>query len=163
MTITTKPLRQHSTPRVEGAALLDHVATLRELGVEPGDIVETVFLPLFVEKVENVSDEIGWHVHMTGFSVDVRGQIRLAEGFVAYSDETESNPDYVPRNRFDVNTSPWNSHQPYLEINLPNPAVDAGQHQLIRTAFMREIARRLVALKATLDNQSNCDDQDSDQ
>lgn len=115
--------------------------TLFEKTFDLGEIVETVF--------PNLSDDVKFALtddemaDIISFCIDSKGNVRKSLGFTSMSAETEDHPDYVPRNRYEMNWSPWNSHSLYLEIQLPNPAEDIALYTLIRTALLTELQKRL--------------------
>lgn len=103
-----------------------------------GDIVETVFLDFGDIEVEKY-DQI--YERLTGFSVGLVGRIRLGTAIIEMHDP--DNLNFVPLERYDINPCPWNSHQMYVEIELPNIARDEKQYHLVRNAFMKELNRRI--------------------
>lgn len=105
-----------------------------------GDIVETVYIEVGNISIDSIERLIN---HVIDFNVDSRGGIRKGQGLVAYDDETEFNPEWVPRIRWGLNPNPWNAHSNYLEIELPNPADDMPLYTLVRTAMLAEIEKRL--------------------
>jgi hypothetical protein len=78
-----------------------------------------------------------------GFCIDSKGNVRKGLGFTSMSAETDDHPDYVPRNRYEMIWSPWNSHSLYLELQLPNPAEDIALYTLIRNAMLTELKIRI--------------------
>ncbi|MFP3637557.1 hypothetical protein [Paraburkholderia sp. SIMBA_054] len=111
--------------------------------LEFGDIVETIFLTdEFVAEVEN------WDEGTFSFCVDDQARVRTGTGIVAYDDASDADMNYVPRNAYEVTTSPANSHSAYLEITLPNPAVDPVRYTRIREAMLDEISRRMATADA---------------
>lgn len=105
------------------------------------EIVETIH-PILSDDVKfSLSDnELA---DIVGFCIDSKGNVRKGLGFTSMSAETDDHPDYVPRNRYEMNWSPWNSHSLYLEIQLPNPAEDIALYTLIRNAMLTELKIRI--------------------
>lgn len=105
---------------------------------ELGDIVETIFLDVkdTSEKSEKILDEL------SSICVDKNGIVRKAFGVNAPLNDPD-NPSFVPRERYESRSAPWNSHQEYIEIELPNPSTDFLYYQTIRTSFLIEINRIL--------------------
>lgn len=103
-----------------------------------GEIVETIFLDVkdTSEKSEKILDMLG------DICVDKKGIIRKSTGVTASLGDTD-NPDFVPCERYSSKLAPWNSHQDYVEIELPNPAIDFAYYQTIRSSFLTEIGRIL--------------------
>ena len=110
-----------------------------------GEILETVYPTLSDDvKFSFTDDEMA---DIVGFCIDSKGNVRKSLGFTSMSNETEDHPDYVPRNRYEMNWSPWNSHSLYLELQLPNPAEDVALYTLIRTAMLTELKSRIARHK----------------
>lgn len=108
---------------------------------ELGEIVETIY-PILSDDVKfSLSDNE--MADIVGFCIDSKGNVRKGLGFTSISAETDDHPDYVPRNRYEMNWSPWNSHSLYLEIQLPNPAEDIALYTLIRNAMLTELKIRI--------------------
>jgi hypothetical protein len=108
---------------------------------ELGEIVETVFPTLSDDvKFALTDDEMA---DIIGFCIDSKGNVRKGLGFTSMSAETDDHPDYVPRNRYEMIWSPWNSHSLYLELQLPNPAEDIALYTLIRNAMLTELKIRI--------------------
>jgi len=80
---------------------------------------------------------------VTDFCIDSNCAVRKALGMVATNSDTENNPDYVPVNYYQITASPWNSHIPYVEVELPNPAIENELYKRVRNAFIAEITMRL--------------------
>lgn len=109
--------------------------------IELGGIVETVFLNGF-KAISSDNHDLLMN-HICAFCIDRDGNVRKGHGLISTSESSYFDPDYVPNVRFDINQSPWNSHSEYVEINLPNPAVNFEYYQKIRIAFIAEIEKRL--------------------
>lgn len=108
---------------------------------ELGEIVETVFPTLSDDvKFALTDNEMA---DIIGFCIDSKGNVRKGLGFTSMSAETDDHPDYVPRNRYEMNWSPWNSHSLYLELQLPNPAEDIALYTLIRNSMLTELKVRI--------------------
>jgi hypothetical protein len=107
---------------------------------ELGEIVETIFPKLGDVGLSLTDDEMA---DVISFCIDSKGNVRKSLGFTSMSSETEDHPDYVPRNRYELNWSPWNSHILYLELQLPNPAEDVAFYTLVRTAMLTELKNRI--------------------
>ena len=108
---------------------------------ELGEIVETVFPALSDDvKFALTDNEMA---DIVGFCIDSKGNVRKGLGFTSMSAETDDHPDYVPRNRYEMSWSPWNSHSLYLELQLPNPAEDIALYTLIRNAMLTELKARI--------------------
>lgn len=108
-----------------------------------GEIEETVY--------PDISQEVEYEIitndeavnSIIDFCIDSKGKVRKAVGIIAYDNESEENPDYVPRKSFSLKSSPWNSHSLYFELELPNPAEDFEYYQKIRNAMLAEMTIRL--------------------
>jgi hypothetical protein len=109
---------------------------------ELGEIVETLFIEGDME--EAMFD------HLLNFSIDVKGRTRLGRGMVNMDPANEDDINYVPSQRFNIKANPWNSHQQYVEIELPNPALDFAYYQQIRAAFLQEMSKRVPSLVQAL-------------
>lgn len=109
--------------------------------IQPGNIVETIFL----EGVDELSHEVGEALlnHLTEFCIDMQGRVRKGLGIVNTLPHHEDDPSYVPASSYGIDASPWNSHAEYLEIELPNPALEMEHYLKIREAFINEINARL--------------------
>lgn len=107
-----------------------------------GDIVETIFLEGLDPLTERAFDTLTSHI--TDFCVDTEGHVCKSVGFINVGSSTLHNNDYVPRHRFDIRFGPWNAHNYYVEITLPNPAIDYDYYLLIRRAFIDELSSRLT-------------------
>lgn len=108
---------------------------------ELGEVVETIYPKLSDDvKFAFTDDELG---DIIDFCIDSKGAVRLGSGFTSMSAETDDHPDYVPRNRYELKMSPWNSHSLYFELELPNPAEDFAFYTLIRTAMLTELKNRI--------------------
>lgn len=108
--------------------------------LKPGDITERIFLQGVNHLSSDVIDKLMDYV--TSFCIDNEGRVRKSAGIIAAVGSDDLN--FVPRVRFDINCSPWNAHDYYVEIELPNPAVDFAHYQRIREAFVSEIKKRLT-------------------
>ena len=110
--------------------------------IEPGEIVET----LNIEGLSTLSFDVYQALlyHLTDFSIDVNANVRLGRGIISMGPANDSDFKYVPSERYEVNSSPWNSHQDFLEICLPNPAIDFEYYQTVRQVFITEINIRLM-------------------
>lgn len=108
-----------------------------------GEIVETIF-PVLSQDVEFALIEHDLAMNeIINFCIDSKGNVRRSLGLSAYDEESEQNPNYVPRNSYNINTNPWNSHSVYFEIELPNPAEDFEFYTMIRNAMLTELKNRL--------------------
>lgn len=102
-----------------------------------GGIVETIF---FDDMDEKLYDK------MIDFSIDIKGRVRLSTGMVNMDPREDDDMNYVPAKRFDISGHVWNSHQQYVEIELPNPALDIEYYKRIRQSFINEMHRRVPGL-----------------
>lgn len=115
--------------------------TLFENAFSLGEVVETIYPKLSDDvKFALTDDEMA---DIVGFCIDAKGNVRKGLGFTSMSAETDDHPDYVPRNRYELKLSPWNSHSLYFELELPNPAEDLAFYTLIRTAMLTELKNRI--------------------
>lgn len=114
--------------------------TLFSKTFELGEIVETIFPKLGDVGLALTDDEMA---DIISFCIDSKGNVRKSLGFTSMSADTEDHPDYVPRNRYELNWSAWNSHILYLDIQLPNPAEDVAFYTLVRTAMLTELKNRI--------------------
>lgn len=106
-----------------------------------GEISETIYPKMSDDvKFALTDEELG---NIIDFCIDSKGAVRLGSGFTSMSSETDEHPDYVPRNRYELKLSPWNSHSLYFELDLPNPAEDLAFYTLIRTAMLTELKSRI--------------------
>lgn len=105
---------------------------------EFGDILETIFFDVkdMSEKSEKILDMLG------NICVDKNGIVRKAFGVNAPLNDSD-NFSFVPRECYKSELAPWNSHQNYIAIELPNPATDFSYYQTIRASFLIEINRIL--------------------
>lgn len=107
-----------------------------------GEIVETIF-------IDGDLDEETFD-HLINFSIDPKGRTRLSRGLVNMIPENEDNMNYVPSTRFEIEENVWNSHQQYVQITLPSPALDYEYYKMIRSAFLTEMQKRLPSLTPEL-------------
>jgi len=109
-------------------------------------IVETLFLNgLDKVKIESADLIIN---NVLDFCIDSKGRVRKVRGVINAPGEDDIN--YVPHGRFDIRLGPWQAHDMYVMIDLPNPALDYEKYQMIRDVFVREITKRLTADVRTL-------------
>lgn len=115
--------------------------------LEPGDIVETVFLQFNPPELEHLFREDDGNMdELINFSVDEKGRIRLGQGIVDMSGSEDLN--FVPQVRWNLNPMPWNSHGTYVEIELPNP--NDALYYVVRPAMIGELKRRLSVINTRL-------------
>lgn len=119
------------------------MTTLCPSFLELGTIKETLFFRLPLAKEERLLDDDELKYELLNFCIDSKGDVRKGSGMVAYSETSEWNPDYVPNVRYSASLSPWNSHDLYIELELPNPAEDMVFYQLVRKNFLAELGRRV--------------------
>jgi hypothetical protein len=112
-----------------------------KLTMTPGYIVETIFLD-FRDVCAEDFDVV--YEKLTSFCVDCKGRIRLGKGIVGTDNE---DLNFVPPQRYDITPAPWNSHQQYIEIELPNPSADRQAYEIIRAAFITELKRRAKLIR----------------
>lgn len=109
---------------------------------ELSDIQETVFPRLERElEFEITNDE--FYNDTTNFCIDNKGRVRLGRGLISYDPESDEDMKYVPRSSYSIAANPWNSHDVYFLIELPNPAQDFEHYNMIRNAFLTELQRRI--------------------
>lgn len=105
----------------------------------PGNIVETIFIDGFGslsrENWERLED------YITDFCIDMKGRVRRCHGIIDMSGS--DNLDMVPRSRYNITFSAWNSHQEYVEIEPPNPVDNPTYFKFIRDAWLAELNKRL--------------------
>lgn len=112
--------------------------------LELGDIEETLFYSSGENDVDYEMIQQDEHAsYLIGFCIDVKGRVRESLGIVSSGVLEDDNFDYVPSVRYEIEHSAWNSHSEYVEMNLPNPAVNVELYHLIRTAMIAEFTRRL--------------------
>jgi hypothetical protein len=115
--------------------------------LEYGDIVETVF---YKASDEDLTHKIWCDdavlATLTDFCIDRLGNVRKGKGIVNMMGEAEEfNPDFVPALRWSMSQAPWNSHDTYVEMYLPNPITSPALYAKIRSAMLTEFLTRLKA------------------
>lgn len=112
-----------------------------------GNIIETVFSNLDSDLEYSLTSNDDSFGEIIDFCIDSKGQVRKTLGMVAYDEVSEIDPNYVPQNRYQIESAPWNSHSLYFEIELPNPAADLDYYLKIRSAMMAEFTSRFNRAK----------------
>lgn len=123
--------------------------TMAKRKIEMGDITETIFISgLSNLSYDNAELLFGY---LQNFCVDVKGRIRKSVGIVNSSSlEDDENMDFVPMVRYEIHCSPWNSHDDYVKIELPNPKTEPELYETVRNSFINEIETRLSVDVRTL-------------
>lgn len=110
--------------------------------IELGEIVETIFLHGF-NSISSDNHDLLMN-YICAFCIDREANVRKGQGLISTGESDYYDPDYVPNVRYDINPCHWKAHSEYVEINLPNPAVNLEYYQKIRSAFIAEIEKRLT-------------------
>lgn len=113
------------------------------MNLEHGEIRETVF---YGSGDEDVDYEILQQDEndLTDFCIDEKGRVRKGTGIVNMMIGEDDNLDYIPRVRYDISHSPWNSHSQYVVMEIPNPATEPVLYALVRNSMLAEFRRRLA-------------------
>lgn len=115
---------------------------MNKLKIEPSEYIEET---LFLTGIFDLEDFDAAYDHLTDFCIDKAGRVRISGGIVAPFDQPD-NMNFVPVERFELRSAPWNSHQAYLEVDLPNPALNFEYYYKIRTIMLAELQRRIDTL-----------------
>ena len=118
-----------------------------DLSFEHSDIVERIY-PRLDEDVEAfILDHSGKGQpvdEVVDFCIDSKGRVRKNVGMIAIPGlGDEDNMNCVPHERYEIETSPWNSHDLYFELTLPNPSTDPAYFYMIRATMIAELKKRL--------------------